>query len=103
MDFLRYFLRELKWLSEVVIEELYLLWSETALCGDVPRGGETCREFGVGTSVTLGLKIADVGENNLRRVGRGHGRNEELGMKSVIICGQKNSVEKKAVILRSKP
>ena len=53
------------------------------MCGDVPRGGETCREFGVGTSVTLGLKIADVGENNLRRVGRGHGRNEELGMKSV--------------------
>ena len=61
------------------------------MCGDVPRGGETCREFGVGTSVTLGLKIADVGENNLRRVGRGHGRNEELGMKSVIICGQKKS------------
>ena len=49
MDFLRYFLRELKWLSEVVIEELHLLWSETALCGDVPRGGETCREFCVGT------------------------------------------------------
>ena len=42
MDFLRYVLRELKRLSEVVIEELYLLWSETALCGDVPRGGETC-------------------------------------------------------------
>ena len=54
-----------------------MLWSETALCGDVPRGGETCREFGVGTSVTLGLKIADVGENNLGRVGRGHG---ELGI-----------------------
>ena len=36
MDFLRYFLRELKWLSEVVIEELHLLWSETTLCGDVP-------------------------------------------------------------------
>ena len=67
MDFLRFCLRELKRLSEVVIEELYLLWSETALCGDVPRGGETCREFCVGTSVTLGLKIADVGENNLRR------------------------------------
>ena len=79
MDFLRYFLRELKWLSEVVIEELHLLWSETALCGDVTRGGETCREFGVGTSVTLGLKIADVGENNLRRVGRGHG---ELGIRT---------------------
>ena len=46
------------------------------MCGDVPRGGETCREFGVGTSVTLGLKIADVGENNLRRAGRGR---EELG------------------------
>ena len=73
MRFLRYFLRELKRLSEVVIEELHLLWSKTALCGDVPRGGETCREFCVGTSVTLGLKIADVGENNLRRVGRGHG------------------------------
>ena len=43
MDFLRYFLRELKWLSEVVIEELHLLWSETALSGDVPRGGETSR------------------------------------------------------------
>ena len=28
-------------------------------------------------SVTLGLKIADVGENNLGRVGRGHG---ELGI-----------------------
>ena len=28
-------------------------------------------------SVTLRLKIADVGENNLRRVGRGHG---ELGI-----------------------
>ena len=54
-----------------------MLWSETALCGDVPRGSETCREFGVGTSVTLGLKIADVGENNLRRVGRGRERNEE--------------------------
>ena len=54
-----------------------MLWSETALCGDVPRGGETCREFGVGTSVTLRLKIADVGENNLGRVGRGHG---ELGI-----------------------
>ena len=37
MRFLRYYLRELKWLSEVVIEELYLLWSETTLCGDVPR------------------------------------------------------------------
>ena len=73
MIILRYCLRELKRLSEVVIEELYLLWSETTLCGDVPRGGETCRELGVGTSVTLGLKIADVGENNLRRVGRGHG------------------------------
>ena len=75
---MRYVLRELKRLSEVVIEELYLLWSETALCGDVPRGGETCREFGVGTSVTLGLKIADVGENNLRRVGRGHGKRSFL-------------------------
>ena len=50
MRFLSYFLRELKWLSEVVIEQLYLLWSETALCGDVPRGGETCREFGVRTN-----------------------------------------------------
>ena len=77
MRFLRYFLRELKCLSEIVIEELHLLWSETALCGDVPRGGDTCQEFGVGTSVTLGLKIADVGENNLGRVGRGHG---ELGI-----------------------
>ena len=75
MRFLRYVIRELKRLSEVVIEELYLLWSETALCVDVPRGGETCRELGVGTSVTLGLKIADVGENNLRRVGRGRERN----------------------------
>ena len=45
------------------------------MCGDVTRGGETCREFGVGTSVTLRLKIADVGENNLRRVGRGRERN----------------------------
>ena len=67
MIILWYVLRGLKWLSEVVIEELHLLWSETALCGDVIRGGETCREFGVGTSVTLGLKITDVGENNLRR------------------------------------
>ena len=50
------------------------------MCGDVTRGGETCREFGVGTSETLRLKISDVGENNLRRVGRGHGRNEELGI-----------------------
>ena len=49
MIILWYLLRGLKWLSEVVIEELYLLWSETALCGDVPRGGETCRKFGVGT------------------------------------------------------
>ena len=63
------------------------------MCGDVPRGGETCREFGVGTSVTLGLKIADVGENNLRRVRRGHGelgmrtqgiRNEELGIRNFL-------------------
>ena len=46
MRFLRYFLRELKWLSEVVIEELHLLWGETALCGNVACGGETCREFG---------------------------------------------------------
>ena len=46
------------------------------MCGDLTRGGETCREFGVGTSVTLRLKIADVGENNLRRAGRGR---EELG------------------------
>ena len=46
------------------------------MCGDVTRGGETCREFGVGTSVTLGLIIAYVGENNLRRAGRGR---EELG------------------------
>ena len=30
-----------------------------------------------GESVTLRLKIADVGENNLGRVGRGHG---ELGI-----------------------
>ena len=37
MIILRYCLRELKRLSEVVIEELYLLWSETTLCGDVPR------------------------------------------------------------------
>ena len=50
---LRYVLRELKWLSEVVIEQLYLLWSETALCGDVPRGGETCRELGVGTNPVI--------------------------------------------------
>ena len=71
MIILWYVLRGLKWLSEVVIEELYLLWGETALCVDVPRGSNTCQEFGVGTSVTLGLKIADVGENNLRRVGRG--------------------------------
>ena len=49
MIILRYVLSELKWLSEVVIEELHLLWSETALCGDVTRGGETCRELGVGT------------------------------------------------------
>ena len=55
MRFLRYCLRELKWLSEVVIEELHLLWSETALCGDVPRGGETCREFGVGTYPVIKL------------------------------------------------
>ena len=53
MDFLRFCLRELKRLSEVVIEELHLLWSETALCGDVPRGGETCREFGVGTNPVI--------------------------------------------------
>ena len=53
MRFLRYCLRELKRLSEVVIEELHLLWSETALCGDVPRGGETCREFGVGTNPVI--------------------------------------------------
>ena len=70
MRFLRYVLRELKWLSEIVIEELHLLWSETALCGDVPRGGDTCQECGVGTSVTLGLKIADVVQTNMRRVGR---------------------------------
>ena len=50
MRFLRYYLRELKRLSEVVIEELHLLWSETALCGDVTRGGETCRKFGVGAN-----------------------------------------------------
>ena len=64
MDFLRYFLRELKWLSEVVIEELHLLWSETSLCGDVPRGGETCREFGVGTYPVIkllqGCSVVDV-------------------------------------------
>ena len=53
MRFLRYFLRELKWLSEVVIEELHLLWSETALCGNVTRCGETCREFGVGTNPVI--------------------------------------------------
>ena len=53
MIILRYVLSELKWLSEVVIEELHLLWSETTLCGDVPRGGETCREFGVGTNPVI--------------------------------------------------
>ena len=53
MRFLRYCLRELKRLSEVVIEELHLLWSETTLCGDVARGGETCREFGVGTNAVM--------------------------------------------------
>ena len=55
MRFLRYFLREIKRLSEAVIEELHLLWSETALCGDVPRGGETCREFGVCTNPVIKL------------------------------------------------
>ena len=59
---MRYCLRELKWLSEVVIEELHLLWSETALSGDVPRGGETCREFGVGTNPG----ISDVAPENFR-------------------------------------
>ena len=53
MDFLGHVLRELKRLSEVVIEELHLLWSETSLCGDVPRGGETCRELGVGTNPVI--------------------------------------------------
>ena len=53
MIILRYFLRELKRLSEVVIEELHLLWSETALCGNVTRCGETCREFGVGTNPVI--------------------------------------------------
>ena len=53
MIILRNCLRELKRLSEVVIEEFYLLWSETTLCGDVPRGGETCREFGVGTNLVI--------------------------------------------------
>ena len=38
----------------------------------VCKGNTLSRE-----SVTLGLKIADVGENNLRRVGRGHVINEE--------------------------
>ena len=55
MIILRYCLSELKRLSEVVIEQLYLLWSETALCGDVPRGGETCREFGVCTNPVIQL------------------------------------------------
>ena len=50
MIILWYVLRELKRLSEVVIEELHLLWSETALCGNVARGGETCRKFGVRTN-----------------------------------------------------
>ena len=65
MSFLRYFLRELKWLSEVVIEELHLLWGETALCGNVARGGETCREFGVGANPLVeffkGGAVVDVG------------------------------------------
>ena len=47
------------------MEELHLLWSETALCGDVPRGGETCREFGVGANPLVELfkggGIVDVG------------------------------------------
>lgn len=55
MRFLSYFLRELKWLSEVVIEELHLLWSETALCGNVACGGETCRELGVGANPLVEL------------------------------------------------
>ena len=48
-----------------MIEELHLLWSETALCGYVTRGGETCREFGVRTNSLVeffkGGGIVDVG------------------------------------------
>ena len=47
MEILRHYLGELKRLTEVVIEKSHLLWCETALCGNVTRGGETCREFGV--------------------------------------------------------
>ena len=79
MRFLRYCLRELKWLSEVVIEQLHLLWSETTLCGDVPRF------FAVQIIVVLGFcfeckdniimwesqkqhpKISDYRKENLRR------------------------------------
>ena len=46
-------LRELKRLTEVVIEKSHLLWCETALCGNVTRGGETCREFGVRTNPVI--------------------------------------------------
>ena len=53
MIILWYVLRGLKWLSEVVIEELHLLWGETALCGNVACGGETCREFGVGANPVI--------------------------------------------------
>ena len=65
MIILWYVLRGLKWLSEVVIEELHLLWGETALCGDVARGGETCRELGVRTDPLVELLkgggVVDVG------------------------------------------
>ena len=44
----RHFLSELKRLTEVVIEKSHLLWCKTALGRNVTRGGETCREFGVG-------------------------------------------------------
>ena len=61
----RYYLSELKRLTEVVKELLHLLWGETALCGDVARGGETCRELGVRANPLVeffkGGGIVDVG------------------------------------------
>ena len=65
MSFLRYYLSGLKRLTEVVKEELHLLWGETALCGNVARGGETCREFGVRANPLVeffkGGAVVDVG------------------------------------------
>ena len=65
MSFLRYYLSGLKRLTEVVIEQLHLLWCETALCGYVTCGGETCREFGVGANPLVeffkGGAVVDVG------------------------------------------